>query len=415
MAWEPVLDGQLADEAWAAVRAIAEQIESVDTARFGAVDLALFWAYVAGGLDDEASCARYDAAIDRLVEYVQHGFASPSLYGGLAGAGWVLAHISDGDAADDFLGGVDEELTAQLAAGPWPGDYDLIRGLVGLGVYFLERLRRGAGTARRGLALVIDQLAASAERGPDGVTWHTAPELLVTWQRERWPAGYYNLGASHGVPAVIALLGAAAALPDPALAATARELGADATRWLRAQRLSPAPDGLFPAMVGREPRPRERGRTAWCYGDPGIAAALWSAAVRTGDDPGEWRELALEVARRPVEHCHVVDPNLCHGAAGLAHLCNRFYQASGDPAFRDAARDWFERTLAMRRPGEGIAGFTAWRSEIASADGRAGFQTSPDFLDGTAGVALALLAGLRGEEPGWDRLLVCDIPVRGPG
>jgi hypothetical protein len=64
--------------------------------------------------------------------------------------------------------------------------------------------------------------------------------------------------------------------------------------------------------------------------------------------------------------------------------------------------------LAMRRPGEGIAGFTA-RHFIVD-ENRYQHQTSGEFLDGTTGVALALLAALLDEEPGWDRLLLCDIP-----
>ena len=412
MEWEPVLEGQLADEARTAVHAIAECIEDAELAHRGPVDMALFWAYVAGALDDEASLSRYEAATTLLAEHVEQGFPSTSLYGGLAGAGWVLAHI--GDDVSEFLAGVDQTLLGALEVSPWRSDYDLIRGLVGQGVYFLERLRGGgAATARRGIERVVDQLAATAEPTADGVTWHTAPELLVAWQREQWPAGYYNLGVAHGVPGAAALLGAVAALPEPELAATAaraRALCEGAIRWVRAQRLPPDPRGRFPGMIGREPRASGITRTAWCYGDPGIAAALWSAALRTGADPEEWRELALEAARRPAELCQVFDPNVCHGAAGLAHLWNRFYQASGDHRFRDAARGWFERTLAMRRPGEGIAGFTARRPRLPGVDDTLVDRAVPELLDGTIGVALALLAGLGGDEPGWDRLLLCDLP-----
>ena len=253
------------------------------------------------------------------------------------------------------------------------------------------------------------------------MTWHTAPELLVAWQREQWPAGYYNVGVAHGVPGAVAMLGSVAALPDPDLAATrarARELCAGATRWLRAQRVPPDPRGRFPMVVEPDPAASEPGRrapaptrTAWCYGDPGIAAAAWSAALRTGGDPAEWRELAREAARRPPGLCGVVDSGLCHGAAGLGHLYNRFYQATGDAGFRDAARGWFERALAMRRPGEGIAGFTLHRpgAQPGEAPTR---ETSQQLLEGASGIGLALLAATHPEEPGWDRLLLCDVPVR---
>jgi len=64
----------------------------------------------------------------------------------------------------------------------------------------------------------------------------------------------------------------------------------------------------------------------------------------------------------------------------------------------------------MRRPGEGIAGFLGQRSRQPGVDDTLVYQAVPDFLDGTLGVALALLAGLGHEEPGWDRLMLCDLP-----
>lgn len=413
MVWEPVLGGELADEARAAVRAIALDLDRLEPARREPVDEALLWAYVAGAFDDARTASGYDAAIAALHERLEAPFPSLRLYGGLAGAGWVLAHVSDG--AGEFLDRLDAALIRALHA-PWPGGHDLIRGLVGLGVYFLERLRAGAATARPGLLRVIEQLAATADALPEGAAWRSHPETLPAWQRAWSPSGHYDVGVAHGVPGVIALLGVVAALEDPALApaaAAARELCDRATRWLRARPLPPDPRGRFPTVVAPEPREPERARTAWCYGDPGIAAAMWSVASRTGGDATEWRELALECARRPAELCGVVDASLCHGAAGLAHLCNRFFQASGDERFRRAACGWFERTLAMRRAGEGIAGFTGQRSRDPAGEAPAPWAV-PDFLDGAIGVALALLAALGGEEPGWDRLLLCDLPPRLP-
>ena len=54
----------------------------------------------------------------------------------------------------------------------------------------------------------------------------------------------------------------------------------------------------------------------------------------------------------------MIDSGLCHGAAGVGHLFNRLYQASGDPALAEAARFWFDRALAQYQPGEGIGGVT---------------------------------------------------------
>ena len=70
---------------------------------------------------------------------------------------------------------------------------------------------------------VVDHLAETAETGDEGVTWYTDPELLVTWQREQAPTGYYNLGVAHDIPGAIAMLGAV--LGAVAVAARARRDG----------------------------------------------------------------------------------------------------------------------------------------------------------------------------------------------
>src|SRR5437868_6514647 len=80
-----------------------------------------------------------------------------SLYGGAAQLGWVIAHLTDGEAADTMCGRIDAALDEQLA-GPWNGDYDLISGLTGIGVYALERGEPGRAIATR----VLDHLEALA-------------------------------------------------------------------------------------------------------------------------------------------------------------------------------------------------------------------------------------------------------------
>jgi hypothetical protein len=82
----------------------------------------------------------------------------------------------------------------------------------------------------------------------------------------------------------------------------------------------------------------------------------------------DWEREAIEIARRGAkrepETAGVKDAGVCHRAAGLGHIFNRVFQATGEGVFREAADYWFERTLAMRRPGQGIAGFSSYRPGI---------------------------------------------------
>ncbi len=372
--------------AWAVAREATAELARAPDDPAASIDVALFWSYAADGFaDDGAIGERYEQAVDTLFDRFSSQAPMPWLFGGSIGQAWVIAHISDDTAALDAFDAAARAALADAAAPPGP--YDLISGVVGIGAYFLERARQGSDQAA-GLDLVVTTLADRAERRADGVTWFTPAELLPPWIREICPAGHHDLGVAHGVPGAIAVLAAIAAHEEVAGRAVARELAVRALDWLQHQQVDDDPRGRYPTWIA--PGHRAKTRTAWCYGDPGVAASCWRAAADLGRDPLPWQTLAAAAASRSIEHTGIVDPNLCHGAAGLAHLCNRFYQATREPQFRDAARRWFEHAIAMRPSAH---------------------EMSSDFLDGTAGVVLALLAALRAEEPGWDRLLLCDVPV----
>ena len=418
--WRPLLDGELAEQAWRSILEVAEalaplatqpsaKLQDLDVSSLplqgdlglagGTLGLTLFFSYLAEVRDEQ----RWS---DVAMEFLRHSLelapkllTAPELFGGFAGLGWTLSHLAGRlfDVAGD--GGeveMDEGLAKLLE--DWEGDYDLIGGIVGFGTCALEGLPRPS--ARACLEAVVRRLEAGAVETDRGLTWLTPPELLPEHQVERAPHGYYNLGMAHGVPGVVALLGACHGAGVETR--RARKLLEAAVPWLLGARL----DGGFPSWlaVDADP-PKWPSRLAWCYGDPGVAAALWGAARHTGSEDweAEARTIALEAARRPPEQAGIRDTSLCHGTAGLAHLFNRFYQASGEPELAEAARYWLRETLAMRRPGEGFGGYLAYQgNEVWAADA--------GLLTGSAGCALALLAAVADVVPAWDRSFLIDIP-----
>jgi hypothetical protein len=380
--WTRLLDGALADDARAAVRAIAQDLPRAAIARPHPADAALFWAYAAGTLEDPAVDDSYADAVAALVEHTGSDIG-PQLHGGLAGAGFALAHV--GDNGGELLDAIDRRLAAIAAA--WDGSYDLTTGLAGFGVYFLERLADPEAVhARAGLASVAAGIAARAEEEDGGVAWPTRQRWLASAQRAEIPDGDRDCGVAHGAPGAIAVLGRIAEV-DAGVVPVLR----GALRWLRARELPPQPGaGRYPFSVALP----QRAGAAWCYGDPGIAVAAWSAAHRIGDDAQRWRELARSAAARPAE---IEDLGLCHGAFGLAHIYNRCYQASRDVSFAVAARAWIAHGLS-RRTKEGIGGFLL-------------YESTDELLTGATGIGLALLAALTDQEPAWDRMLSTDLPA----
>ncbi len=418
--WRPLLTGELADRAMEAVLAIAEDIpvrpgwlhplvgESHAAAwrgslASGAAGQALFYAYLALHTQEE----RYaDLALERLDQAAEAVAASPmseSLYSGFTGVAWVGDHLRgrlfEGEADENRE--VDEALLSAFAHSGWPADYDLINGLVGLGIYALEGLPRP--TARALLDKVVARLGERALEEPEGATWFSPPETLPEHQRAEQPGGLYNLGASHGMAGVLGILGAA----HGAGIAGARPLLDRAMAWYGARRLPAEAGCAFPHFY--VPNVELRGsRLAWCYGDPGVAAALHVAGRGAGEPA--WEKLALEVARaaaaRPTETSRIQDAGLCHGAGGVAHLFHRLYSATGEEVLADAARLWYAKTLDYRIPGLGFGGFRAWSTGLGDD---LDWCDDPGLLEGSAGVGLALLAAVSPVEPAWDRLFLASV------
>jgi len=350
--------------------------------------------------------------IDRAIDLISRKPARSSLWDGYTGVAWAVAHLEgslleqdDEDPNEE----IDRALLEELGRSPWNGQYDLIGGLVGSGVYALERLPRP--TAVECLERVVDRLDETALRVPEGTTWYTPPAWIWRETLQEFPHGYYNLGVAHGTPGIIALLGAAC--EAGVAAGVARPLLTGAVEWLLAQEMKHHPYARFPSFVHPDSRPAPS-RLAWCYGDLGIAAALLSAA--RGASEMAWEKEAVRIARaaaaRPAATTRVIDAGLCHGAAGNAHLFNRLFQSTGDEVLRDAAVEWYARTLELRRPGEGVVGFSAW---LPDSTGVAGWRHDRGLLNGIAGIGLAFLAALTPEEPAWDRTLIPALPPRARG
>jgi lantibiotic modifying enzyme len=422
--WVPILGEAERQEVDPVFASVAKALAGSDFVKMygrslanGSAGVALLFAYLAKAHPESSwreNAAEWlaDAAVDPFPPMQGNAF-----YGGSAGIAWTIQHL-DTQASlrveTDPRDVIDQQVLGELAERPWRKDYDLVSGLVGYGVYAMERLSHPIG--REILERVVLQLRELSTTSQGGATWWTPPELLPDWQRERDPEGYFNLGLAHGVPAVIALLGQACAA-DIAVS-TSRPLLDAAVEWLLAQHQPDTAGSCFANAVpfGARSTPVESSRIAWCYGDLGLSAALYWAAVTVGEE--RWKQRALDIARRaagrPVERAGVVDAGLCHGAAGVAHIFNRFYQATGELLFRDAARRWFGKTMGFyQKSASMLGGFPVWSGgDKEDKTGPEAWSYVPGLLTGPAGVGLALLGAISSVEPAWDRLLLVSIPPR---
>jgi class I lanthipeptide synthase len=424
MEWSPLLSDGEARRARAVAREIADALRDPPScwlppdmpAEFspvanaalgmGRAGIALFFGYLwrVGGDERDAEAAR--RLIADASRTVAERAINPSFAAGFSGTAWALNRLRSWglvEVDESTLDAVDDLLATYLDQDPWPLECDLMSGVAGIGVYALDRLPR----PRAALCLerIVRGLASAARPEPGGLAWFTPPELLRPEPRRRSPQGEFNHGVAHGAPGIVAVLADVAAAGIQRRQAQALVEGA--VPWILGSRL--AGSGNFPAVSGPGVAVRPT-RLAWCYGAPGIAASLWRVAQAL--DRPDWRDGALRIAEwaaaRPADYSGVEDATLCHGAAGLGHIFNRFFQATGEPVFRDAARGWLARVYEHRVAGAGVAGFRAYNPDPAAATP---WLSEPGLIPGAAGVASALLAASDGTTPDWDRVLLLTGPL----
>jgi hypothetical protein len=364
---------------------------------FELADHALLRSYLASDVvfpDPEDKAGRLLA--DAIRKF--NGSTALGLDSGGARIGWTIAHLASDEIANDRCARLDHML--MHATEDWTGEYDLMSGLVGFGVYALER-----GAAGRPLALrVLDHLERSAVAEGDRLSWHTPAHLLPPNHAGRAPEGYWNLGLGHGLPGVIALLSRfiAHGIEVP----RARALLDGAVHFLLSVAAVGPAQGRFPPWLPND-KPISS-RLAWCYGDLGIATALVGAGLYVRE-PAWQREgiaLAHACAARTLEQAHIHDAGICHGAAGIAHMLHRMARATKDDSLRTAACAWIVETIRMQSDAP-VAGFP----RVFEVAGELQFEEDATLLTGCVGVALVLHAAISEVEPRWDKLLLLDLPI----
>jgi hypothetical protein len=289
------------------------------------------------------------------------------------------------------------------------GDFDVISGLSGTGAYLLCRHDQPA--IHVALANAVDVLTTLIVSDQSPPAWYTPARLLYDDNtRQSYPSGNLNCGLAHGAPGMLAFLSLvrSSGLSFPRL----DDAIVIISDWLIANRLDdewgvnwptavPLEEVETAAGVGLRPKDRSEwgrpSRTAWCYGSPGVARALWLAGEAL--DRCEYREIAVAameaVFRRPVPARMIDSPTFCHGVAGLLAVTLRFARETGSSLFAAEAETLVSQLLDAFQP-QSLLGYR--NLEFG------GNQTDqPGLLDGAAGVALVLMTAATGVEPTWDR------------
>ncbi|MFJ2113361.1 lanthionine synthetase C family protein [Streptomyces sp. NPDC087850] len=260
------------------------------------------------------------SARSSLVQAVAGGVSAggnASLFHGAPALEFVLSRAGRSDRT--VRDTVDRVVGTRLAAArrrqasgalPHLAEFDLIRGLTGLGTLLLNR-----GVASPLLKEVLAYLVSLAQ------PVRIKGQKLPGWWSETGPSGeemdggHSNNGVAHGIAGVLAMVSLAVRhhLQVPgqhdAIGVFARWLDTyGCCYWTTRDQLS--------VLVPPEPEPA---RPSWCYGRIGIARTQQLAALALGD-PARRRtaeDIVVRTLADPVGLGRITDASLCHGWAGL--------------------------------------------------------------------------------------------------
>lgn len=392
-------------------RKVIEIANNIDTTRLdntlfrGRMGCAMFFYYYSRFMNDINFKKKADELTNCCIETISSNLNDFSLSCGLSGTAWALQSLtSEGfinitssnafEEVDYLLNGSIEEYFKE-------DSHDLISGVLGIGIYFLERFPHSHSD--ESLKKIILFLKRSAIVDQQGMRWES--KWFKNGNGEK-KSSTYDLGLAHGIPGMIFFLSKAFYFGIEKKVCF--EMLSAIIDWLLLKRLPDSEISLFPSIAHDELSSKSNSsRLAWCYGDLSIATALWEAGSSTKN--AFWKNYSINLLlksclRKEVAETQILDTCLCHGSSGVAHIYNRFYQRTKISEFENSALFWYQKTLEFSCHEGGIAGYKFWLNLVGDLKGK--WLNEINFIEGVTGTGIALLASIDKSEPKWDKCLM---------
>lgn len=282
--------------------------------------------------------------------------------------------------------------------------YDLISGIVGIGLYALLCLdqERFVLFSEEIVQLLIRLVQPIKVDGRFVPGWYLPSEMQGTdEEKQEYPKGNFNLGLAHGVPGILGLL--ALALERSVSMPGQKEAMETIAYWLLEKQLISERGISWPARVSWEEEvlgvARESHcRDAWCYGAPGVARAMYLAGSALKNEQMKKNALlaAQSIFDRPPNEWGVYSPTICHGVGGLLLIAHLMGKETQDAKLQKQAKDLEKRVWDFYQP-EAPFGFPDLNPQKG---GGFAFLNKAGLLEGADGVLLTLLT-VSGHRSSW--------------
>lgn len=308
----------------------------------------------------------------KIIEYLKISFdilenqhnVLASYCGGLAGYGFFLSKLKKKEffseiedrqlieQLEDILLQIDEISDSQIGIYLNEDNFDILHGLTGLGLYFIEREKNVS------INRIVDSLYDTCIIKQNQVYWRK-------YDKYKNHTSVVDMGNAHGNASVIYFLtkllnkglhsekilkmvhGNIAFYIDK------RQQQTDTIKTYYAHHI--IADDLEKGSVALE-----NSRLAWCYGDLGSLYTLLLAAIELNDHVNRVMitEMLIETSkRRRNNETYTIDNGFCHGSSGISIIFDNLFSLTGENSFKNAAEYWVKDTLESKSPGTGVDGY----------------------------------------------------------
>lgn len=268
----------------------------------------------------------------------------PELSSGLAGIGYVFDIINmDKDLNIDlseFLLEVDEALIDAVQNFIDVENYDILHGLLGLGLYFL---RRGDYDM---VKIIIQVLDDSSIKENDFITWTRHDDLINE--------NIYDFGLAHGISGIIYFLGKC--FKNGIQKRQCKRLIDGSIYFLEKNEQDFKKTGsLYPSKYvcskyNFKPKEEQFSRFAWCYGDLGVLNSMLSVSEWTNNS--KLRNKCIEKLivisnRKSFEETLIEDSGFCHGTSGISLIYKNCYDITKNKELFKTSLFWLNQTFKL--------------------------------------------------------------------
>ncbi|MCC8198203.1 MAG: lanthionine synthetase C family protein [Tannerellaceae bacterium] len=360
----------------------------------GDFGMLLFLYYYSNYSQDEKFLTLTDTFTDQLLENFVEQSSGYTFCDGISGMLYMMEILKENDFLEidleDSQEVLDKHLNMSMQKEMAQQNHDFIHGALGVAYYFLKHKKNHAY-----IETFIDYLYLTAEKEP-----HTG---IFKWKSKLglYDGIGYNISLSHGMSSIAVFLSRFLSIYPSHT--KAKEILTGCVNYILSQEIDVNTQGsYFPAYSTENIRSAVfKSRLGWCYGDLGVAIALWQAGKVL--QKKEWTNKAVTIlkhasTRRSRKENLVIDAGICHGSVGIALIFNRMNKEIPQKEFEEATAYWLEQTIELAEFEDGLAGYKSYEGEK--------WQSDYSLLTGITGIGLTLLSYLKDDPQHWDEILL---------